>query len=646
MTEQIKFLTDYQHGRHRVEMYLGSKVPTEISFPIFNDIDRLLEMEKVLVTPAAFTAFREALDNHLDELTFVGKGHISVSYREADGIIKTSDSGRGIPLDRDENGNYIATRVVSETKAGRNFGERGEQAGTNGLGISVVNFCSEYFKLSVKRDKTEFIQEFREGEEALDISLPLTTPAPKQKMTGTEVEFKLSPKVFGEIVLPEKLIESYVYLVAYTNPHLSFSFNDEKIVSSKDVAKNIFGNSYLYEFKFGDDRVRGSYFLKKSYNGEETDPFFISLVNNVPAYNGGPHDDEIRFHFPRQLLKALEKESKKRKLSPNKNDVLENLMFVGVIKMKAPNFDSQSKTRLTNSEVKKPIFLGLTQETDWNDFIKKNRDLVEDIYARCAARTGKTDKSTIDQNEKQLKKLKIPSLLDANSKNRKECILFITEGDSAKGGLNDARNPTIHALMPLRGKIRNVHDLKPAEALKSKIIEQLAAAIGLVPGKKAKLEDLRYGKIYIMADADEDGQGSICPLVVNLFHHFWPELFELDDPFVNIFITPLIIISKGKERKYFYPLGEAFEPNKYRGWTVTRAKGLGSLETVNFRDHLEKIPSIGLTKDTAIEHVLHLLFNGGRADDRKLFMELSVDQVMGKIQEMGSDWKNSTLDII
>ncbi|ASV44653.1 DNA topoisomerase large subunit [Agrobacterium phage Atu_ph04] len=645
MTEQIKFLTDYQHGRHRVEMYLGSKVPTEINFPIFNDIDRLLEMEKILVTPAAFTAFREALDNHLDELTFVGKGDISVWYSEATGIIKTEDNGRGIPLDRDENGNYIATRVVSETKAGRNFGERGEQAGTNGLGISVVNFCSEFFNLSVKRDKTEFVQEFREGEEALDISLPFVTPSPKQRTTGTKVEFKLSEKVFGEIVLPSKLIESYVHFVAYTNPHLTFRFNGESIASSKDVAKNIFGKSHLYEFKFEDERVRGSYFLKKSYS-EETDPSFFSLVNNVPAYNGGPHDDEIRFHFPRQLLKALERESKRRKLSPNKNDVLENLMFIGVIKMKAPNFDSQSKTRLTNPEVKKPIFLGLTQNTDWNDFIKKNRDLVEDIYARCAARTGKTDKSTIDQNEKQLKKLKIPALLDANSKNRKECILFITEGDSAKGGLNDARNPSIHALMPLRGKIRNVHSLKPAEALKSKIIEQLSAAIGLVPGKKAKLEDLRYGKIYIMADADEDGQGSICPLVVNLFHHFWPELFDLEEPFVNIFITPLIIISKGKERKYFYPLGEPFEPSKYRGWSVTRAKGLGSLETENFRDHLEDIPAIGLTKDDSIEHVLHLLFNGARADDRKLFMELTVDECMEKISDMGSDWQNNTLDII
>jgi DNA gyrase/topoisomerase IV subunit B len=321
-------------------------------------------------------------------------------------------------------------------------------------------------------------------------------------------------------------------------------------------------------------------------------------------------------------------------------------MFFGSMKVKAPNFDSQSKTRLTNKEVRHPIWICLTTQTDWQKFIKDNSQLIDKIYERCAARTHQQDKSKADQDEKKLKKLKIPSLLEANSHDRKSCVLFITEGESAKGGLNNARNPSIHAVMPLRGKILNVYHKKPAEALKSKVIEQLCAAIGVTPGKPLNWDNIRYGKIFIMADADDDGQGSICPLVIALFYKFWPELFDLEQPFIHIFSTPLIIAEKGKERRYFYPHNiEEFESSKFKGWNIRRAKGLGSLQKENFKDHLDNPVSIGLTRDDNIPHVLDLLFNGGRSDDRKLMMELSVQKVMEKMTISGSSWNANTLDV-
>jgi DNA gyrase/topoisomerase IV subunit B len=316
------------------------------------------------------------------------------------------------------------------------------------------------------------------------------------------------------------------------------------------------------------------------------------------------------------------------------------------MKVIAPNFDSQSKTRLTNKEAKWAIFKCLTEQTDWQKFIKDCPDLINAIYKRCAERTHKQDKSQIDADANSLKKLKIAKLIEANSRDRQSCILFITEGDSAKGGLNNVRNPAIHAVMPLRGKILNVFAKKPAEALKSEIIKQLCAAIGLVPGKPADRSTLRYGKIYIMADADDDGQGSICPLVIELFDRYWPELFDLDEPFIHIFSTPLIIAENKKERKYFYSHNVSeFDPAKFKGWNIRRAKGLGSLQSENFKDALENPVSIPVNRDILVPHVMNLLFNGGRANDRKLMMEMTTDEVMTKIAESGSDWNSNALDI-
>ena len=634
--KEIKYLTPYQHARLRSEMYLGSRVATEFKFPVFEEgINGYgISMKQVTFVPAILTAFREALDNHLDELSFVGKGTITVNYKEND-YIETSDDGRGIPIDfdKDQNG-YTASLLVSKTMSGRNFGERGEQAGTNGLGISVVNFCSEWFQIIVNRDKKNFFQHFSEGEEELQFEEPVIEER-NSKKTGTTVRFKLSSKVFGDdLTLPLEVVRSLVIFIACTNPNIKFVFNGDEIRTSQDIKRNLFAGEKVVEFKFADDANRGSYFVKMT----DDDTAYFSLVNNIPAYNGGTHDDEIKYHFPRQLLAALTKESKKRKLNPNKNDILDNLLFLGTMKVKAPNFDSQSKTRLTNKEAKYAIGNCLL-ETDWQKFIKDNHELVERIYERCAARTHQQDKSKIDQDEKFLKKLKIPSLIEANSPNRKECILFITEGESAKGGLNNVRNSSIHAAIPLRGKILNVYHKKPTEALKSEVIKQLCAVIGLVPGKKAEVEKLRYGKVFIMADADEDGQGSISPLVASLFYRFWPELFELDEPFIHIFSTPLIIAEKGKERLYFYPQNiEEFDAKKYKGWNIRRAKGLGSLQPENFKDHLDNPVSIPLHKDTNIKHVFDLLFNGGRADDRKALMEMTVEDNMKKIEEFGSDW--------
>ena len=635
MSEEIVELNDVQHARIRTEMYLGSRVPQSFVFPVVA-INGSVGFKEFEIVPAVLTAFREALDNALDEMSFVGKGKIDVEYEEETSTFTVSDSGRGIPIDwRDASCMHTATLAVSRAKAGRNFGERSEVAGTNGLGISIVNFVSQTFTLNVKRDKKNFIQSFFSDEEGLVIGDPEILDL-KSKETGTSVTFTLDRKVFKEgLHLPSELIESMLVLIATSNRNIKFSFNGSEIHPLNSLEK------HGIVIPFEKDGVGSGKFIVKK---KEDEPNAFTFVNNVPAYNGGTHLDEFRNHFPKHLLEVLKKEAKRRKLNPSKSDVLDSIDIIGFVKMKGPNFDSQSKTRLTNSEIRNPIFHSFAS-VDWVKELAKNKDIVEAIFELCAIRTGKSDKSQVDANAKALKKAKIAKLVDANSRFRDQCVLFLAEGDSAAGGMSSVRNPNFHAMLPLRGKIRNVDGVSAKDVIgeKESVIKDICAAIGLTPGKPADRKALRYSKVYIMADADEDGQGSICPLIVNFFYRFWPELFR-DEPFVHIFMTPLIILNKGKERKYFYPTNmDQFDPKDWKGWDIKRAKGLGSMMPINFKDHIDNPLSIGCLEDDlgTLGKLMSLLYQDGRSNDRKTMMEIDVDNIIDRLKTMGKDWSET-----
>ena len=163
----------------------------------------------------------------------------------------------------------------------------------------------------------------------------------------------------------------------------------------------------------------------------------------------------------------------------------------------------------------------------------------------------------------------------------------------------------------------NVFGITPRKAMTSEALLDIMTAIGLKMGEKP--EDLRYGKIYIAADEDEDGK-NIVALLVNFFYRFWPDLFRGSEPIVYKFSTPFVILSKGKQRKYVYADDyDDFQSNieKYKGWDVRRAKGLGSLEPEDWEHALKKPVVVPLMDDGEMKETLDLIFNNARADDRK-----------------------------
>jgi len=624
MSNNIKKLTDYQHARLRTEMYLGSRAPHTQT--ILQIVDSKPVPQEVTWVPALYTAFREVLDNALDEV--IGHGHgskVRITYDPTTREMSVEDDGRGIPIAYDESHKmHLATLVMTEARAGRNFEERGEVAGTNGIGASVVNFCSEYFRLDIQKDGDRFQQEFTQGNEVFGDELQFGKPklTKRKGENGTKVTFKLSDQVFPDLKLPEEFIRSRVTEVAICNPLIKIFYNGEQIKVKPRPEQTLFPGlkPMALEIK-GENNFRSRFWIVPNWTtgGDH----IHTIVNNIPAFNGGVHIETFRRLFYGNLLTALEKESKRRKLQPNRSDVTEGVLIYNITNMHGPNFDSQSKTRLINEEVGKILRADLENPELYKDFIKKNRDWIEEIYKRCSERTMKKDISDLAKAAKKNLRNKVPRLMDAAGTDRSKCILFLAEGESAISGMGAARDPDLHGGLGMKGKVLNVNGEMPKKVIENKELADIMNCLGLVIGQKAKLSDLRYGKVYVAHDMDPDGL-NIGALLINFFHTFWPELFaDQDKPFVYIFRTPFIIAEKGKTRKYWYAHNyQDFKPEDYAGWAITRAKGLGTLTREDWEYSLRNPEVYPVTDDGSMGETLDLIFNSKRSDDRKQWIGL------------------------
>ena len=615
--EKIEKLSDYEHIRIRTPMYFGSTDLHTQEVILYEDHVPILK--EISWVPAVYTALREVIDNAFDEFAHGYGNRIDITYNSTTMEFSVQDNGRGIPTNwSDEYNQYLATLVLSEPRSGRNFRVREEIAGTNGIGVSATNFCSVWMKLEIWRDNKSFIQKFSEGENKLIFKKP-TMKSIKSNKEGTKISFKLSSTVFSDMTLPTEFVHSRIYEIAMCNPLIKVYLNGSRVKVRPTPEKTIFGKEKPITIEIKELGFRSKFLLKPNF--QDSNEYLHTIVNNIPAFNGGVHMESFRRFFYHGLLNALTKESKRRKLKPNRSDVNDGLLIFNITNMKAPNFDSQSKTRLINEEVAKIVQKHLEDEKVFKTIISKNKEWIEEIYARCEARTQKKDASDVAKISKKMMRGKVPDLRDATGKDRTQCILFLGEGKSAISGMTNVRNPKIHGGLPLRGKVLNVNGETMKTVLANQALASIMASIGLILGEEANRRRLRYGKIYIAHDMDHDGL-NIGALLINFFYTYWPELFE-GEPFFHIFMTPYVIARKGKERKYWYAYNyDEFDPTDYTGWAITRAKGLGTLQKEDWKYSLDNPELYAIMDDGKMEEALDLIFNGSRADDRKTWIGL------------------------
>lgn len=616
----------YEAARIRTEMFLGSReLHTE---DVLNYDGKDLKIDSFTWVPALWTCLREIIDNAVDELIAHGHGDtIRVSYDIMNMVFTVEDNGHGLPIDeiKSVGKGPAASIMLARAFSGDNFDDdRASMAGMNGVGASMVNFTSEYFELEVygkvkSGPHKKFTQRWDEGvyggKPIHKTKGPHVIRGSKSK-SGTKITFKPSAKVYAKMELPEEFVIGRLWDIAVTNPKLRVFYNGKRLQlhAGRDQIKT----TYFYDKKVSVVTVKDGDFNADFYlipGFTEKDGHVHTLVNNIPTFRGGTHVDAFNTHFYTKALAELEKHAKRAKVKLRRDDISNGLLVYGIVRMQDPTFDSQTKTNLIK-EVNNHFKTGFDPFLVGSAF-RRNPSWVEGVIAAAQRRTEKKEQKEVNQEQRKRSKTKIAKLSDANSRIRRNCILFLMEGDSAISNFPPASDPEIHGYMPLRGKIMNVHGITARKAMTSEALLDIMTAMGLKVGEKPV--DLRYGKVFVTPDEDEDGK-NIAALIFMFFYRFWPEMYEGPAPVVYKFNTPFVILSKGKQRKYIYAEDyEEFQRNleKYKGWDIRRAKGLGSLEPEDWEYALKHPNVVPILNDGKLGEVFDLIFNTARADDRK-----------------------------
>jgi DNA gyrase/topoisomerase IV subunit B len=466
--------------------------------------------------------------------------------------------------------------------------------------------------VEIHRNNKQYIQVFEDG--ASKIHVPNITSL-KSSVTGTKVSFQLDNNVFSEVGLPDELIANRAIELAFNNPELVVQYNGEKHKYKKgfdDIVKTLSTNY----FKFTTENM-DFYVVFDAYQG--VDEAVFTWVNSSLLFDGGICNTQFTNAFYDQVINHHAKEAKKQKCEVSKNDVRKDLLVFGIMKISNATYDSQAKTRLTGPNLRKEMVDLVASQ--WTGFARKNKEWLDTVFERAYKRyhLDANDRAVKD-HKKSLRK-KVPGLLDAVSKDRSKCTLFVTEGLSAASSLVEVRDPNTIGSFPLGGKVNNVYGSTVAQVLAMGKLTDLLASIGLVPGQKVYKSELRFGRTVIATDSDVDGSDILATLIC-LFYQFWPDLFNPNEkPFFYRLLAPNVVAVKGKKRVHFASRAE-FEKNKDKvaGYTISYYKGLGSMEKEDWEiiinDDKFLLP---ITGDDNMKETLKLLF-GPDSEPRKVWL--------------------------
>lgn len=565
MSEDFKILTARQHVRERIGMYMGSSAREPIERFVMGN------WRTVEYVPALSKMVDEILDNSIDEAirtNFKHANKINVSVDNNKVII--TDNGRGIPqeLVYDETTDSKiarATAAWTRVNAGTSFDDSRVTIGTNGVGSAATNFLSSKFVGKTWSNGKMLTVECKNGAEHINEK---TTP---KDGNGTEVWFIPDFELFECENLGDydtiELIEDRLVSLQMAFPEIAFSFNKKRIkVNNLKKYSELFGEDAIVEKT---DNL--SFFITTSEDGFRTNSF----VNGVNTRQGGTYVDFIVNGIVDELVTMIKR---KHKIEVVKSTIKSGLTFVMFAKnFTNPKFDSQTKERLTNptGNVKEHAIASGVRDADF--FARKiinTPAIIDPIIEAQLAKKIAADKRAATMAQKKLRKVKVAKHISAN---RDDATLKIVEGDSAMGFLLKVRDPNKVGAMPLRGVIMNTWDMKPADVLKNKELSELISVLGLDITNPNSVDDMTYGNIATLTDADHDGIGHISPLLLAFFYKFWPRLFS--EKRVKITRTPIMISTKGKDVKWFYTYEEASQfKSTESGWKHRYIKGLGSLQ--------------------------------------------------------------------
>lgn len=553
----------------------------------------------------------EVVDNSIDEALAGYCTNIEVFIHQ-DNSIEVRDNGRGIPVDIHEKEGRSALEVVlTVLHAGGKFdkGSYKVSGGLHGVGVSCVNALSTDLKAIVRRDGKVYQQEFSKGIPQTE----LQEIGPSEG-TGTTIIFKPDGSIFSVTEYQFKILSDRLRELAFLNAGIKLSLTDERVVNDKGEYKKevYYSEDGLKEFVSYLDRMKEPLVgdvihivtekqgvpveVAMTYNTSYQENLY-SYVNNINTIEGGTHLAGFRRGLTRTLKKYAADSGllEKAKVEVTGDDFREGLTAVISIKVKEPQFEGQTKTKLGNNEVMGSVDIAVSEalEQYLEEHPSEARVIVDKVILAAKARQAARKARELVQRKSPLSGGGLPGkLADCSSKDPAVCELFLVEGDSAGGTAKQGREREFQAILPLRGKILNVEKAMTHKVFDNEEIRNIYNALGVTIGteedsKALNLSKLRYHKVIIMTDADVDGS-HIATLLLTFFFRNMRELIE--QGYVYIANPPLYLVKKGREQAYCWDdkqrreFIDRYADGEESKVEVTRYKGLGEMNDTQLFD--------------------------------------------------------------
>ncbi|HEX6317068.1 MAG TPA: DNA topoisomerase (ATP-hydrolyzing) subunit B [Gemmatimonadaceae bacterium] len=540
----------------------------------------------------------EVVDNSIDEALAGYCDKVAVTIHTDDSIT-VDDNGRGIPVDVHPTEKMPGVEVaMTVLHAGGKFDKDSYKVsgGLHGVGVSVVNALSESLKVWVKRDGKEHYMDFARGKTTTKLK---ALGKASSKESGTKVWFKPDPQIFTELTFDYATIASRLRELSFLNKGVSIVLIDERQTPVKTETFHAKGglkemvqylntkskplhSEVLYLETEKDDI---SIELALQYNDGYNENVF-SFVNNINTHEGGTHLTGLKSALTRTINNHASKGNflKKADFTLSGDDVREGLTAVLAVKVREPQFEGQTKTKLGNSEAESAV---KTVVNDWlgaylDEHPRTANIIIEKAVSAARAREAARKARDLTRKKSALDVGNLPGkLADCSLVDPAMCELYLVEGDSAGGSAKQGRNREFQAILPLRGKIINVEKARIDKVLSNEEIRTIITAIGTGIKDEFQLENARYHKIIIMTDADVDG-AHIRTLLLTFFFRQMQQL--IDAGYIYIAQPPLYRVAKGKQEFYAYDdkerdgFMERLGNGEGRGSvTLQRYKGLGEM---------------------------------------------------------------------
>lgn len=600
----------------------------------------------------------EIVDNSIDEIAN-GFGDKIVITMHTDNSITVSDNGRGIPVDKHPTMKISGVQVVfTQLHAGGKFNNNNYaySGGLHGVGASVTNALSEWLKVEVCKDGQKYAMQFKRVKKAKDKYAggvpvaPLACLGPT-KETGTTVTFKPDSLIFKDCLFDVEIISKRIRELAFLNKGITIELINENEVEEMGNQRRVYNYSDgLVEFiKYMNEKNTTLYkqpiyiesktnLLELSCAIQHVDLYsenVFSYVNNIPTPEGGMHETGLKSGITKAFNEIARNLNllKEKEVNLLGEDYREGMTCILAIKMKNVQFEGQTKTKLGNpearQEVENIIYDGLMNYANQT----ANKQVLTDIInkakgaakVRDAARKAK--EITRQKNSVDTYSL-VGKLSSCTGRNPLLNEVFIVEGDSAGGSAKQARDRSFQAILPLRGKPLNVEKKRISQVLENEEIRTIISAIGTGIGNDFNIEHLKYNKIIIMADADQDG-AHIRAILLTFFYRYMRELINAGHVYVAI--APLYRVYKKNFEKYVYNEEDYDDIVKEAGagYNVARFKGLGEMSAEQLWDttmNPEKRVLVKVTIDDLAdaEEMISTLM-GDNVDARKKYITANAN---------------------